>query len=431
MRHFLILLMAVLCAFATPAIAVDDDVIVYTVKPGDTLITLGQKYLAKSSDYSLVQAQNAIRDARAIPVGTKLRIQRKYLKYRASAARVVSVRGNVTLLGAGRSSAATTGASIGEGATVKTAANSFVTLSLENGSRISLPSNSDLTIVRLRQYVIDNSLDHDFTVARGGANSKVTPAKNPNDRYIMRTPKATSAVRGTEFQARYDDATKNDFSEVTEGALAVALPGGAATALPAGNGLAVKADGGVVKEALLPPVTIENAGQLQKGRVVRFDLPRGDYSGLRVSLASDAGFVEQVADGRFTGDTAEFADVGDGNYFVRIRAISANGIEGLPSTYAFKRRLNSISASGGRDDSGFAFKWLGEGRGTLRYHFQLFRGSPEGTAMVDEAGLTQQQISLSDLPPGDYFWRVASVQYLDGEVSTSWTEFEKLTVSAQ
>ena len=38
----------------------------------------------------------------------------------------------------------------------------------------------------------------------------------------------------------------------------------------------------------------------------------------------------------------------------------------MPLTYAFKRRLNTIAASGGKDDFGYAFKWTGEGRGTLR-----------------------------------------------------------------
>jgi hypothetical protein len=43
--------------------------------------------------------------------------------------------------------------------------------------------------------------------------------------------------------------------------------------------------------------------------------------------------------------------------------------------------------------------------------------------------MTAEQISLSDLLPGTYFWRVGSVQYLDGEVATNWTGFEKLSVT--
>jgi hypothetical protein len=432
MTRFLLLLFAFAALFVPKGVWAAGDDIVYIVKSGDTLIGLGNRYFAHDTDYIGVQKANRISNDRAIPVGTQLRINRKYLKYQASSARLVGVRGNVTLLRAGASSPAANGATLGEGVTVRTAGSSFVTLSLENGSRISLPSNSDVKIVRLRRYVIDSSLDYDFDVGRGGAKSKVTPLTNPNDRYSVKTPKAVSAVRGTEFQSRYDEASGRDFAEVTEGGLAVELLGGKPAPLAAGNGFAVTADGSVISEALLPAVEMRDAGKVQKEKTVRFDLPKsGAVAATKIALSSDAGFVEQLADASSASDSIEFSDIDDGNYFVRFRSVSANGIEGMPATYAFKRRLNSVSASGAASAFGYDFKWLGEGKGTIRYHFQLYRGKAEGVPMVDEAGLNAQQISLSDLPSDDYYWRVASVQYIDGEVSTSWTPFEKLTVSAQ
>jgi hypothetical protein len=398
MMRFLLLL--ALIVFANPARAANDDSISYEVKRGDTLIGIGKRYLARDTDYLKVQKANSIRNDRAVPVGTKIRIARGLLKFQPSNARVVAIRGNVTVERGSTSGAASNGAVLGEGATVRTAASSFATLSLENGSRVSLPSNSDLKIVRLRRYLIDSSIDYDFAVGRGGASSKVTPAKNPNDRYVVKTPKAVSAVRGTDFQSRYDPDSDQDFSEVVEGGLAV-TSGDKQLALPAGNGLAVS-KAGVITEALLPPVDAKGAGKLQNNKMVKFALQIGNgISGMRVSLGSDAGFVEQVADVVVKNEAVEFADIADGNYFVRFRALSANG------------------------------KWLTEGKGIIRYHFQLFQGKPEGVAMVDEAGLTEQQVSLSDLPAGDYFWRVGSVQYLDAEVSTNWTDFEKLTVGAE
>jgi hypothetical protein len=432
MTRFLLLLFVFAALFVPKGVWAAGDDIVYIVKPGDTLIGLGNRYFAHDTDYVGVQKANRISNDRAIPVGTQLRINRKYLKYQASSARLVGVRGNVTLVRAGASTAAANGVALGEGVVVRTAGSSFVTLSLENGSRISLPSNSDLKIVRLRRYVIDSSLDYDFDVGRGGAKSKVTPLTNTNDRYSVRTPKAVSAVRGTDFQSRYDEVTGRDFAEVTEGGLAVDLPDGKSAPLAAGNGFAVTAEGGVISETLLPALDVNGAGKIQKDKIVRFDLPKGEaVSGTKIAISSDAGFVEQIADANSTTESIEFTNIYDGNYFVRFRPVSANGIEGMPATYAFKRRLNSVSASGGAGAFGYDFKWLGEGKGTIRYHFQLYRNKAEGVPMVDEAGLNAQQINLSDLPPGDYFWRVASVQYVDGEVSTSWTPFEKLTVSAQ
>jgi hypothetical protein len=433
MRSLLSTAVLALLASAMPARAASDEPITYVVKRGDSLASLGEKYFSRESDYLLVQKANKIRNPLAIPVGTRLKIARNVLKFQPSVAKLVAVRGDVVIVRGGSQSAAATGVSLNEGVALRTAGSSFATLTLENGSRISLPSNSDFKIVRLRKYLIDSSLDYDFDVGRGGAQSKVAPLKNPNDRYVVKTPKAVSAVRGTDFQARYDEASGLDFSEVIEGGLAVELGGGKSTDLPAGNGLAVKQDGGVIKEAMLPALDMPYAGKLQNDSIVRFAPPPGAaIKGMRINIASDAGFVDQVASA-VTADeaAAEFAALPDGNYFARIRPLSPNGIEGLPATYAFKRRLNKVSASGGASDLGFAFKWLVEGSGLLRYHFQLFKGKPEGVAMVDEAGLNDPQITLSDLPAGDYFWRVASVQYMDGEVSSNWTPFEKLTISAE
>ena len=429
-RIFIVSCVLGLLVVATPARAADDT-LVYEMKRGDTLIDLGTKYFVKAGDYRAVQKANNIRKDRAIPIGTKLRIARTLLKFRSSTAQIASVRGDVVQVTRGTQNAAIKGASLGEGSTLRTTGSSFATITLENGSRVSLPSNSDLKIVRLRRYLIDSSLDYDFEVSRGTAKSKVTPMTNGNDRYVVKTPKAVSAVRGTDFQSRYDEVAESDFSEVTEGGLAVTLPGDTQTDLPAGTGLAVKADGAVIKESLIAPVELPSAGRQQKETTVSFALAEvASPNGLRISLATDAGFVEQVADGVFTGANAEFEGIEDGNYFVRFRAVSASGIEGMPATYAFKRRLNSVSASGGKIDFGYAFKWTGQGRGLLRYHFQLFQGKTDGVAIVDEAGLDTTEISLSDLPAGDYYWRVASVQYVDGEVSTNWTPFEKLIVSA-
>jgi hypothetical protein len=97
--------------------------------------------------------------------------------------------------------------------------------------------------------------------------------------------------------------------------------------------------------------------------------------------------------------------------------------------YTFKRRLNGVSAQAGKELDGYAFKWQSSGEGVSKFHFQLYQGAASGTAIVDEPAISTQQIILSDLIPGTYYWRVGSVQYLDGGASTNWTSFEKLNVA--
>lgn len=411
----------------SPAGATDNDAPVrYTVLKGDTLITLGERYLTRAETYKIVQRQNRIANPRVVPVGKVLLISRDLLKFKPAKARLVAVRGRVL---AGENQASV-GQILSEGTALTTTQSSFATLLLDDGSRVSLPSNTEIRIRRLRSYVLGGSLDYDFDVAKGGLRSAVIKHKSSDDRYQVRTPKAVSAVRGTDFQSRYDVATDKDFAEVIEGGLAVFAGVAAATSLPAGNGLALVPGGGIIREALLAEPSLIEPGKLQADPIVRFAAnQRADSSGYRITLAADAGFVDQVADLTITDEPATFENIGNGNYFIRARAISPNGIEGLPATFAFKRRLNGVKATAGLTDEGYVFKWLGDGDGIRRHHFQLFRGNSESVPMVHEAALDGDRISISDLPPGDYFWRVGVVQYLDGEMATNWLPVEKLSVA--
>ena len=402
----------------------DDAPIRYIVRQGDTLITLGARYFRSPEHYKIVQQQNRITDPHAVPVGKILTIPRNILKFKPAGAKLISVRGQVMASAA----SAAVGQVLREGTDISTGASSFATMLLDDGSRISLPSNSNIRIRRLRSYVLGGSLDYDFDIARGGIRSSVAKHRQGDDRYQVRTPKAVSAVRGTDFQSRYDPDAGSDFAEVVEGGLAVEAGSGASRSLPAGNGLAVKMGGGVITEALLNPPVLQEPGKTQAEKIVRF--ASNTPGGVRYTIAADAGFVEQVADMIVPDGKAEFPELANGNFFVRARAISNSGIQGIPATFAFKRRLNGVSASAGQSDEGYVFRWTGEGAGTQRFHFQLFRNATDQIAMVDEAGLAGDRVTLSDLPSGDYYWRVGVVQYLDGEVGINWTPLEKLSVSA-
>lgn len=418
--------LAALLLAPTAHAATGDENIRYSARKGDTLIGLGNRYLINPQDYRIIQRNNRIADPRRIPVGKVILFPRALLKFQPAKARLLSVRGSVLLNVGGTRSTASTGQVIGEGAALSTAGASFVTLALDNGSKVSLPSNSDMRIHRLRTYTLGGSLDYDFDIDRGSARSKVTPLQTPGDQYRMRTPKAVSAVRGTDFEMRHDDTTGTDFAEVDEGALAVGS-GKTELALPAGNGLAVTS-AGLIREALKPAPVLTDPKQVYTDEDVQFSVKDSD-GGHYFQLSTDAGFIDAIAEARVAGTSASFGNLPDGKYFLRVRAISPSGIQGLPSTYAFKRQLNGIKATAERDADGYKFRWAGNGEGVHRFHFQLFRGSLDASPIVDEAALETSQILISDLPPGEYLWRVGSVQYLDGEASTNWTDAEKLIAS--
>lgn len=434
-EHFFLWLFLALCfAVSTPAVAQsqsDNPRISYLVKPGDTLIGLANKYFRKASDYRVVQRMNRIRNPRLISIGKKINIPFHVLKYRKSEASLSAFRGNVSIANNGRSLKPVKGLDIVEGSQLTTAAGSFLTLQLEDGSRVSMPSNSKVRVMRLRHILLTDSVDYELAVDRGRLRSKVTPFGSKPGRYRVRTPVSVSAVRGTDYRTRVDEEAGAAFSETVEGEIDVAA-GSITAAIPQGIGARAAESGDLAKAKLLTPPKLIDPAKVQSEENVNFEIAsRAVAVGHRVVVSSDAGFVDIVADQQDKGNVISMTELPNGRYFAKATAISADGFEGMPANYSFKRSLNTLSGSADKSDFGFRFKWFGEGSGKRLYRFQLLRGSKTAVPIVDEAAMTVDTLTLSELPDGDYYWRVGVTQFEDDDensVSQKWTEFEKLTV---
>ncbi|GAB5486858.1 MAG: FecR domain-containing protein [Parasphingorhabdus sp.] len=424
------------CVLTVPVFAQtqsDNPRVEYQVKRGDTLIALATKYFRKPSDYRIVQRLNRIRDPHRIPVGKKLTIPFHILKYRKSQASLSAFRGNVSIASMGKTLAPVKGLDLDEGSQLLTAAGSFLTIELEDGSRVSMPSNSKVRITRLRHILLTDSVDYELAVDRGRLRSKVTPFGNKPGRYKVRTPVSVSAVRGTDYRTRVDDNAGIAFSETVEGAIDVAA-GNKNITVPQGKGARANDAGETITANLLSAPELIDPAKVQSDESLSFNLAANALAtGHRILISSDAGFVDIVAEKKQNASQIELASIPNGRYFAKASAFSREGFEGMPSTYSFKRLLNTVSGSAAQGDFGYKFKWTGAGSGKRLFRFQLLKDSKTAVAMVDETDLTVDSITLSDLPDGEYYWRVGVTQFTNDVelgVSQKWTEFEKLTVAS-
>ncbi len=416
----------------------DSEQITYVFKRGDTLYRLANNYLRKSSDYRAVQRLNRVANPRVIPVGTSLRIPVALLKYRPSEARLSAFRGNVSIASDGQNRTPVTGMNIGEGSNIRTAARSFMTLQLEDGSQVSLPSNSHVRITRLRHILLTDSIDYELAVDKGRVRSKVAPLEKKADRYRVRTPVAVSAVRGTDYRTRVDEISGTAFSETVEGEVVVAagerLNGANLVTIAAGTGAAATASGAIAKAQLLSPPELLDPANVQSEAELHFAVePRESAIGHRLSIASDAGFVDIVAEAEVRGTVLELPTIPNGRYFAKLTALAADGFEGMPATYSFKRQLSTLGGSADAGDFGYRFKWFGKGEGERFYRLQILKDSKRSVPIIDEAGLSADTVTLSDLADGEYFWRVGVIQFSsdpdDPAAIEKWTDFEKMTVA--
>ena len=427
----LLMLLAGGLALAEPAAAQarDDDAIVYTVRRGDTLIALARDYMLRETDWREVQRINRVADPYKLPIASQLSLPIRLLRSRPASATVAAFRGQaLASVATAPLRSVAMGQVLGEGARVTTGPASSLSLSLTDGSVITLPSNSALRIGRLRKLLITDSIDYDLTLETGSARSRVTPFRNRDDRFRLRNPIAVSAVRGTDFRTHFDAGTETSRSELLEGGIALTTGSAKDTQLEPEFGAVIGKTGAIAVEPLLPAPQLIGGAGVQRAPMVAFAVqPVAGAQAYRLQIGRDSGFVDIVED--VSGNSPDFTvpSLENGRYFARFTAIAASGLEGLPGTIAFRRRLATTTQPAVPGQDGYVFRWIGSGEGMRRYRFQL-RREDSPSWLVDEAGLAGSSIILSDLSPGRYLWRVGTTTHSEDETDTDWTAMESFVL---
>ncbi len=426
-------LIALLCAMlavpTTGLAAKEAGPVVYRMKQGDTLNNLAKRYLKSPAYAKRVQRYNRIADPRRIPVNTRLRIPRSLLS--STPVRLVVAKFSGRVLIDGKPIKANQ--VLREDSVITTQANGFVTLRAPSfNGKISMPSNSSAQLLKSRRYKLGEILDVDFKVLRGRGSAS-SPTLKGQSGLRMRTNVAVTAVRGTEFRVAHDEDANASLTEVVEGEVGVAA-GGEERATPQGFGVPLSETGIGPTEELLPAPNFVDPFAMQMGKDLSFELvPLAGATGYRVQVSRDADFLDIVTEKVVQGTAVELDSLDDGRYNVRARAISETGLEGLSQdeTLSFRRKRAGVSGNAAQSPllNGFRFDWVPEGEGTNVYAFQLWRKGDQETLLVDETGLTDTSIVLTDLENATYQWRVAVMQAEGDGLLKVWGDTKSLVVS--
>lgn len=319
----------------------------YQVRSGDTLIALSTKYLSKKEDYQRVQQLNGVKDPYRLPVGSTLLIPMELLRIELVDGVISSFRGNVTIDG----QAAAVGMKVRQGMKVETGADAFVTVLLPDGSAISLPSQSRIHVQRLRRILLTGGLERRFRLEAGRSQSSVKPFKDPGSSFQVTTPLSVSAVRGTDFRVAIDPAGERALTEVIGGTVGVqAEADKTETAVPKAFGIVSTPSGSEPPVALLPPPQLLAIGREGDDGVRVSVKPVEGAASYRIQLATDLQFQQIFKEAITQTDSASFVGLGSVPFFVRLTAISASGMEGLPATYAFETRVAALGAGDGHSE---------------------------------------------------------------------------------
>lgn len=345
-RPIAALLALLLSATGGPAAAASDEFL-YTVQPGDSVWTLAARYLHQQRTWQDLRTNNQLRNDRLQP-GQVLRIPLDWLRLTTQEARLAALQGDVTLNSGTGWTAARSDTALPPGTWLRTPADGTATLRMQDGTRVLVRPSSELRLIPLDQAQREAWIKAQaasgagsgasagtapvrIELLRGGLESTVQPQADQS-RFEIRTPSAVTTVRGTEFRVSADaDSTR---AEVVHGRVDFGNPLGE---VPLGTATGSRADHGLQPAAavpLLPAPELEatpdplSADQV---RALRWPPVEGAVA-YRVQWFGDDTPARLLREAVQEATRPALPALADGTYQLRVRAIDAMGLEGLPGT---------------------------------------------------------------------------------------------------
>ncbi|MES2104227.1 MAG: FecR domain-containing protein, partial [Pseudomonadota bacterium] len=395
----------------------------YYALQGDTLSAIAIRFTGKLGNWSIIGKRNKISNDRTIPIGSAILVPLELLPEEMSSARVVALAGQPTANNAdGSESILAIGAILAEGSQISTGKNGFLSLALPDNTRISIPSNSQVRLSKLRMAKYTGSPRTEVTLVQGRVESKVTPLESSKGRFEVRSPLAIAGVRGTHFRVGINDNGVS--SEVLGGKVAVGkIEKPNTVLLPAGQGNIVSSKSVGKPIALLPAPALSGNYQLQEKPTIQIDVQKiPGAAAYRAQIAGDAEAQNLLMEGRISGldsDTRfKFDGLPDGRYFVRATAIDAVGLEGIPVILPFTLKARpeppfSVQPKAKLRADKVEFAWT-EAADARTYRLQVARDAGFKDLVLDQANISDIRATAESLKPGAYFWRAASISQKDG-----------------
>lgn len=407
-----------LLAFAPCALAEDWT---YRIRPGDTIWGLSGEYLKPGIPWQRLQAHNGIANPYQLPPGTTLRIPLAWLHRQPARAKVVAVRGEALVSGVDNPGPVVAGMQLGIGAVLQTTRDATLSLEFADGSRLLLQGDSELRLDRLSRYGKSGMVDTRLRLQRGRVTNDVIRTRGGAPAFIVDTPNASSAVRGTRFRVNASEGRTQ--AEVTEGTVAVSGAGrsalvkrGYGTVVAAGQSKPLRAI------ALLPAPDVSGIAGTFNGAQISLQWPvLAGARQYRVQASSASTFDTLVVDRVVADPRIDLPAMQEGRYSVRIRGIDAEGLEGRDGVAAFAAEAfpeAPIVISPRADSTVHApqpeFRWA-RIPDAARYRFELSADREFAGAVI---ALQEKSTSLrapEELAPGTYYWRIAT-EGSDGRV---------------
>lgn len=315
-------------AMAQPAGAQGENFL-YRIMKDDTLITLSDRFTDSSERWRTLQTLNTIDDPAKLPIGLELKIPFSLIPEQAAQATVTHVTGTAH----NSRQRLAVGDQLAEGDTVTTQDDGFVTLTLADGTTLTVPAQSSLRLQRLRVFKGTGLTDTISILDDGSLESQVAPQDTGVGRFEIRSPVSITGVRGTQLRVHVNE--QGSQSEVLKGVAGLNSQQAESTRLRQGQGAAVNSSGELqAVKRLLPAPALSTPERADSGWQASFPPVPGARSYL-LRVAGDPKGTELFSSQLVNTTNVSFRAPGAGTYYVIVRGIDADGLNGADAIQPF------------------------------------------------------------------------------------------------
>lgn len=388
----------------------------YPMQPGDTVWSLSQRFLKDPGRWLALSQRNQVVADREMPPGTKLRFPVEWLRSEQAPVQVIKVQGDVRgrLGSAGDERALKPGMTLYAGDELTTSEEANATLQFADGTRLLVQGNSRLQLVSARLIGGEVS-DAEVRLEDGHSESEANPNQQPGASFRLGTPVASAAVRGTDFRVGAEGQQAMQVS-VTRGRVGVENRLGT-TELKTRQGTVARAGKPPAPaRPLLPGPDLSTIAAVQRHLPLVLDwksVPKAHH--YRVQVAPSNAFETLLQDRVVTEPKVKLADLPDGDYFLRVRPVDGDNIQGLDSDRAFKVDarpeppfIQTPAAGSSVRQDVLKFRWT-QPSGIGRYRVVIATQERPDAPLVDQQLSTTEYLPSPPLAPDRYQWRIASI----------------------
>ncbi|MGP9798687.1 FecR family protein [Halomonas sp. 86] len=361
---------------------------------GDTLWGISKRYYGTPHEWPFLQQLNTVSEPASLQPGSMLDLGMSD----SFPLTVLYLSGNAWVIENDAEVLLTVGAVLEEGATLQTGRNASITLQMNDGARIVVPSMSRITLKRESEKGVTLFLEE-------GEIESYVPIKRMQQRpYHIETYNGVLGVRGTHFKTRYESNTL--LASVYEGTVsAIDLMVSERAAVIAGKGVRIDDQGHLQVANLLSPPENVNVSSLPSGDLELHMPPETVRKQYRAQIASDPGFLNILHDERTEIGRLRFVGLPSGFYHLRIAAIDELGIEGNSAAHIIHHHSEHVNVSS--EDGAWLFAW--NHRPQEIYTLQLASDQQFNTILLDYKARNTGVLKVTHLPLGEIYWRILSV----------------------